>query len=97
MLIRLEDIKGRVAWVNPVHVKAVTEDKKGRSHVCFTFTGLGAITANAVVVVDEPADTIAERLNQAMPDLLAGYVPDDHSSSADGGAGGAAGAMGMMG
>lgn len=86
MLVRLEDIKGRVCWINPVHVKAVTEDKKGRAQVCVSFTGIGVMSANTAVVVDEPADLVAQRINAAMPDMVMtmGYAPEDTGGGDDG-------------
>lgn len=84
MLIPFTDIKGRTYHVNPVYVRVVQTNKKGKTEICLSFIGTGWSVSNAAIVVDEPADRVAERLNSAMPlaiDTPLGAIADDDAQA----------------
>ena len=74
MLVRLTDIKEKVYWINPVHVKVVTEGKKGVTLVCLKHDLAWGNTVAAIKTA-MPVDEVAALLNLGMPDGLLGYPP----------------------
>ena len=85
MLIPFTDIKGRTFYVNPVYVRVVQTNKKGKTELCFSFTGTSWAAANYTIVVDAPADEVANQLNSAMPlaiDTPLGAIADDDAHQA---------------
>ena len=67
MLVRFEDIKGKVWWVNPTHVKAVQVDKKGKTEIILAHAPTWSSSFG--LKVDRPIDEVAEVINAAMPEL----------------------------
>ncbi|MDX9910781.1 MAG: hypothetical protein RBS39_03010 [Phycisphaerales bacterium] len=93
MLVRFTDSKGKVLWINPVHVK-VLQEKKDLTEIVVAYSpGMGTTT----IKVAAPIDEVARLINAAMPGLLA-LAPDDGGGGGDGGGGAAAMiATGLMG
>ncbi len=94
MLVRIVDIKDKVHWINPVHVKVVTEGKKGVTLICLKHEVAWGSTV-CVIKTRTHIDETAELLNMGMPDGLIGYAPPADDDQAD--EGGAAAAAAMMG
>ena len=86
MLVRIVDIKEKVHWVNPIHVKVVTQGKKNVTLICIKHE-IAWGSAVPVIKTNQPIDEVAELLNLAMPDSLTSFVPDD--DDADDASGGA--------
>ena len=93
MLVKFTDSKGKVLWLNPIHVK-VLQEKKDLTEIVVAYSpGMGSTTVKVAMAMDD----VAALLNAAMPGLLA-MAPDDGSGGSDGGGGGAAMvATGLMG
>lgn len=62
MLVQVTDPKGKVFWINPLYVRFLKEKGQGRTEVMGVNTAWGT-----ALVVDEPLDSLAERISMAMP------------------------------
>jgi hypothetical protein len=93
MLVRFTDRKGKVCWVNPVHVRAVRPHKGGTA-IVLPVSGL-----EGSVEVRLPVDDVARMLNAGMPICAAALPPDDEpgTDEGDGAMGGLGPAIGLLG
>ncbi|MEQ8844076.1 MAG: hypothetical protein RIB58_04405 [Phycisphaerales bacterium] len=92
MLVRFLDVKQKVHWVNPIHVKVVTEDKKGVTLIAIKHE-LGWGSVQPVIKTRQPVDEVAELLNVGMPDYVSFAPSDDGDGDDDGGSAAMAAAM----
>jgi hypothetical protein len=96
MLVRFTDKKGKVHWINPVHVRAVREHKSGGASIILPVSGFEG-SVDVPLAVDEAA----ELLNAAMPLCVAGLPPPDEEPGSgdddDNTLGGMGTALGMLG
>lgn len=82
MLVRFTDTKDKTVWINPVHVKTLTEKKPEVTSINLN------LPATAPVNVRMHIDEVAARLNAAMPlDPYEGVGGADGSGAADDGSG----------
>lgn len=73
MLVRFTDTKGRVVWINPVHVRSLAPKKPDITSVYVSVS-----TSGFPINVTGPIDEVADMLNAAMPmDPYAGALDDD--------------------
>lgn len=87
MLVRLVDVKGKVFWVNPLHVKVLQEGKKDTTELALSFGGQWG--TSATIRVDRPIDEVAGLLISAMPEPPPGAyaaLDDDQAIDPTGGA-----------
>ncbi|TVQ81579.1 MAG: hypothetical protein EA380_01375 [Phycisphaeraceae bacterium] len=64
MLVQVKDPKGKLYWINPLYVRLLKEKGKDRTEV----TGVNS-SWGTPMVVDEPMDSLAERISVAMPNF----------------------------
>ena len=95
MLVRIVDSKEKVHWVNQVHVKVVTEGKKGLTIICLKHEVAWG-TPVMVIKTRMSVDDTAALLNLGMPDSLLGYPPPTDEEGGDDG-GNAAATAALMG
>lgn len=62
MLVQVSDNKGKMYWINPLYVRMLKEKGKDRTEVVGVHSTWGT-----ALVVDEPMDSLAERISVAMP------------------------------
>ncbi len=62
MLVQVSDNKGKMYWINPLYVRMLKEKGKDRTEVIGVQSTWGT-----ALIVDEPMDSLAERISVAMP------------------------------
>jgi hypothetical protein len=63
MLVKVTDLKGKDHWINPLYVKCIRSDRKGRTEIIGSISTMGSL-----IRTEEPADSLADRISVAMPD-----------------------------
>lgn len=64
MLVKVEDIKGKTVYINPMYVKAVAEVKGGLTEISITFGAM--LTTQYSIKTREPAEQVAVRISEAL-------------------------------
>lgn len=79
MLVRLVDIKGVEIWINPAYVRYVRRHN-GKTEVGVQVPSRWGVPA--AVQTDEPAESVVELLNSAMPAFFPSAPYDIESDEA---------------
>jgi len=83
MLVKINEVKGKPIWINPVHVKGVRPWKQG----AMLYIAINSNFGEQSIKTTDPVEEVVKLLNAGMPDWLSLMPLED-----DGRAGGAAAA-----
>lgn len=82
MLVKVEDIKSKTVYINPMYVKAVAEVKGGVTEISISFGAM--LSTQYSIKTREPAEQIAVRISEALSMLspLAAFTAANEEADA---------------